>query len=154
MDITIFLIIGLLFITLLAGVYFLAVRSGKKLRAGIKDTYGPRLKLVSGCGVISGYNRVPGVLGLLDDRIIFRAMITGENGEILFQNIQGWLMENTASSRYQRARKYRSARVLALETTDGKTRLFVLSEKSAPKWEQHLSILGPATNPSQVADGR
>ena len=118
--------------------YILINRQGRKARGELERTFGPRIRLISGCGVISGLNRVPGVLALLDDRIVYRTLVTGATGEIPLDEIESFSIEDTRKSRHRRARKYRNASVLALAAPAGETPLFALKKSDAPKWQTLL----------------
>jgi hypothetical protein len=89
--------------------------------------------------VVTGYNRVPGVLVLLDDRLAYRAMVLGAEDEIPFDRIKNWTLESTRETSRRRARKYRRAQVLILDLTEGEAPLFVLSDQKAPVWAEQLA---------------
>jgi len=91
--------------------------------------------LVTGCGIISTYSRVPGVLALLRDRIVYKSAMSSERGEILLQSIVEPNVEDASSTVHRRARKYRNAKVLVIKTTKGELKLFAIAKSKAPDWE-------------------
>ena len=97
--------------------------------------YGTDIMLVTGCGIIGAYSRVPGVLALLHDRIVYKSVINKEIGEIFLQSIAEFRLEDTSHTIHRRARKYRNAKVLAIKTTKGELRLFAIAKSKAADWE-------------------
>jgi len=122
---------------LFIGLYQRVRRKGKQVAETLRLEYGSNLKLVTGCGVIIGYSRVPGVLALLKDRIVYRSLLAGKKGEIYLHNIVGFSCEDTSKTQYRRARKYRNACVLAIKT-DEEEILFAVEKETAPSWESSI----------------
>jgi hypothetical protein len=118
--------------------YWLIRSKGRKIVEKFEALYGESLLLVTGCGIITGLNRVPGVLALLHDRIIYESAIISKSGEILFQDIVRITMEDTRRTRHRRARKYRNAKVLEIITTEGTINLFAIPFSKAREWERAL----------------
>ncbi len=119
--------------------YWLIKSGGRRAEKELRKKYGSRLKTISSCGVISGYNRVPGLLACLDDRLVYKAQITGGAGEIPFEQIESYTLENTRHTKHRQARKYLGAEVLSLDLKHGQAPLFVLSIEKADEWRQMLS---------------
>ena len=118
--------------------YWLIRSKSRKIVKKFEALYGESLQLVTGCGIITGLNRVPGALALLHDRILYESAIISKSGEILFQDIVQITMEDTKRTRHRRARKYRNATVLEIITTEGTINLFAIPFSKARKWEKAL----------------
>ncbi len=132
----------IIFLALMFGLFFglyqRLKRSGKQVAEGLRQEHGSSLKLVSGCGIITGYNRVPGVLALLKDRIVYRSLVAGKGGEIFLHTIVDFACEETSKTRHRRARKYRNACLLAIRTDKGEEVLFAVEKETAPSWETSI----------------
>lgn len=130
------------FLALMLGIFFGLYQrvktKGRKVAEELRQEHGSNLKLVSGCGIITSHSRVPGVLALLNDRILYRTLLAGRSGEIYLHTIIGFTAEDTFRSQYRRARKYRNARVLALKTDKGEEKLFVVEKANATAWEKSM----------------
>ena len=111
---------------------------GKKVAEELRQRYGHSIKLLTGCGIVSGMNRTPGVLALVNDSIIYRSAVIAERGEIPLNSIKRFALESTNDTRHNRARKYRNAYVLTLTTSRGDLPLFVVSAGDRPRWEAEL----------------
>jgi hypothetical protein len=145
------LVILILVPLLVCGILYWLIKSGgRRTEKELRKKYGARLKTISGCGVISGYNRTPGLLACLDDRLVYKALITGQAGEIPFEDVAAYALENTRYTRHRRARKYLGAEVLSFDLKQGRVPLFVLSSEKAGEWRQMLSscLSDSAVNPS------
>ena len=118
--------------------YWLIRSKSKKIVEKFEALYGESLCLVTGCGIIIGLNRLPGVLALLHDRIIYESAIISKSGEIPFQDIVQITMEDTKRTKHRRARKYRDAKVLEIITTEGTINLFAIPFSKAREWEKAL----------------
>ena len=99
---------------------------------------GASLELLTGCGVIAGLNRVPGVLALADGVVEFEAMLTRGAAKLSLDDVALVALENTATSKYQRTRKYRGAVALVFVLKNGEERIFVVSKADAQRWHQAL----------------
>lgn len=110
----------------------------RKIVEQLRSQYGTDIKLVTGCGIISTYSRVPGVLALLRDRIVYKSSMSSERGEILLQSIVEYNLEEASSTIHRRARKYRNAKVFVIKTTNSELKLFALAKSKAPDWESAL----------------
>jgi hypothetical protein len=135
-----FWIISTLILTAaIANIFFLlhlVVRGrSRKIVEQLRAQYGTDIMLVTGCGIISTYSRVPGVLALLRDRIVYKSAMSSERGEILLQSIVEPNVEDASSTVHRRARKYRNAKVLVIKTTKGELKLFAIAKSKAPDWE-------------------
>ena len=135
-----FWIISTLILTAaIANIFFLlhlVVRGrSRKIVEQLRAQYGTDIMLVTGCGIISTYSRVPGVLALLRDRIVYKSAMSSERGEILLQSIVEPNVEDASSTDHRRARKYRNAKVLVIKTTKGELKLFAIAKSKAPDWE-------------------
>jgi hypothetical protein len=118
---------------------YLGVRGrSRKIVEQLRAQYGTDITLVTGCGIISTYSRVPGVLALLRDRIVYKSAITRERREILLQSIVEFTLEDASYTVYRRARKYRNAKVLVIKTTKDDLKLLALAKSKAPDWENAL----------------
>jgi hypothetical protein len=115
-------------------------RAGK-IAEKFKLEHGGQLLLLTGCGVITDLNRVPGVLGLLHDRIIYETTIISERGEIAFHEVDKITLEDTKTSRHRRARKYRNSTLLEIKASRRKTPLFAIGNDKAAIWESTLRDL-------------
>ena len=115
-------------------------RAGRRIEAEVRRTYGPNLRLLTGCGVVDHMNRVPGILGLLPDRLVYQAILTGARGKILLSEIKSMVLRPTGESPHRRVRKY--LRGVVLEVTDANDRLylFVVSRQDAPLWAEKLGL--------------
>jgi hypothetical protein len=137
---------GVVFVSLLGGLtlgLFLRMRrSTARIVAELRDAHGSDLKYVSGCGVVSGRNRVPGVLALFGDRLEYRPLIFLNAGEIPLQGIVEFHSEETRNTRYGRARKYWNARVFAFRNDAGEEKIFVVRKARAKEWEAALERAG------------
>ena len=124
----------------IAGIFlvlYLGIRGrSRKVIEQLRVQYGKDIVLATGCGIISTYSRVPGVLALLHDRIVYRSAISKEKGEIPLQSIAQFRLEGTSHTSHRRARKYRNAKVLIIKTTEGEQRLFAIAKSKAPDWEK------------------
>jgi len=142
----VWVLFGVVFVSLLGGLslgLFLRMRrSSARIVAELRDTHGSDLRHVSGCGVVSGMNRVPGVLALFRDRLEHRPLIFLDRGEIPLHRIAEFRSEETRNTRYGRARKYWNAQVLAFRTDEGEERIFVVRKAQAREWEAALARAG------------
>jgi len=136
---SIFYAVLILAIASLFVLFYLFIRSkGRKIVKKLRGLYRQDLVLVTGCGMITSLSREPGVLGLLRDRVIYESTITGKSGEIPFQDVVGIVLEDTRHTRHRRARKYRNAKVLEINTTKGEISLFAIPLSKASMWEKAL----------------
>ena len=138
-----FWIISTLILTAaIASIFFLLYLGmrgrSRKIVEQLRAQYGTDITLVTGCGIISTYSRVPGVLALLRDRIVYKSSMSSERGEILLQSIVEFKLEDASSTVHRRARKYRNAKVLVIKTTKDELKLFALAKSKAPDWENAL----------------
>lgn len=133
-------------LSLLAGValglYRWMRRNSERIVEDLRQAHGPDLLHVSGCGVVSGESRVPGVLALVGDRIVYRPVTFVEAGEIPLRRVVVFHSEDTRATRYGRARKYIGAHVLAFRTDTGEQRVFVIRKARARGWEEALGKAG------------
>ena len=121
-------------------VVLLIKSKGERVVRKFTSGYAHEFRIFSGCGIVWRYNRVPGVLGMLQDGFVYESIIGGRKGTIPFKTMQSWCIEDTRGSRHRRMRKYRKAKVLELVTDDA-VHVFVLSRQKAALWEQYLSEL-------------
>jgi len=112
------------------------------LAAGLQEKYGADLLRLSGGGIITSYNRVPGVLALTRDAFLYSAAITKDEGSIPLATVDKIVMQATRNSDYPRARKYRKAVVMALHLQDGDCKLFVISQEDYAHWRIALARKG------------
>ena len=119
-------------------VFLLIKLLGKRAVLKFKSEYARELRIFSGCGIVWNYNRVPGVLGMLQDGIVYESIIGGRRGTIPFNTIRSWCVEDTRGSRHRRTRKYRKAKVLEIITVNDAVHVFVLSRQKAALWEPYL----------------
>jgi len=124
------------------GLYLRMKRSGARIAEELRNANGSDLKLVTGCGVVAGANRVPGVLALLRDRVVVRPLAFLKEGEVPLHRVVRFHSEEARTSRYGRARKYRKAHVLALRTDTGEENVFVVKQGDARRWEEALAGAG------------
>ncbi len=114
-------------------------RTRKRARQAVerfRNRAGASLKLVTGCGLIRPPNRVPGVLALLDDRVLFEAVVAlDDRGEVPLAQVEAVTWEDAPDSRHRMARKYRGARILSLVTSTGDEHVFAIAADTAPAWE-------------------
>ncbi len=127
---------------LFVGLYQRMKRNSNRIVEEMKQAHGSDLKYVSGCGVVSGYNRVPGVLALLRDRIVYRPLTFLKGGEIPLHQVVAFHSEDTRTTRYGRARKYLRAHVLAFRTDPGEENVFVVKKAYVKGWEEALGKAG------------
>ena len=127
---------------LLFGLFQRMRRKSRLIVEELRTAHGRDLLFASGCGILSGLSRVPGILALVRDRIVYRPLTFMKDGEIFLHNIVGFTSEDTAETRYSRARKYRRAQVLAFQTDLGEERLFVVQKDQAQAWEESLKKVG------------
>lgn len=120
--------------------YRVVKRRAQRLADNVRQQYGDTVKLVCGCGIVNPPNRVPGVIALTGDRIVYRSTIAAgsEDGEALLAELRAVEWEDSNRSRHRMARKYRNARALGITTGDDVTKVFVLSRQHAPAWEREL----------------
>ena len=85
--------------------------------------------------VISRYRRLPGLLGLSDDRLAFEGLF-GEAAEIATSRIQKIVTGRRLSS----GRTLFRLQVLQVTTSTGEQLEFVLSPASASAWRSHLGL--------------
>jgi len=111
---------------------------GIKVAEELRQRYGHSIKLLTGCGIVSGMNRTPGVLALVNDTIIYRSTIIAARGEIPLQTVRRYTLESTAETRHKRARKYRGAYVLCITSARPDLPLFVVSAEDKETWEEEL----------------
>jgi len=105
-----------------------------------RERFGDNIKIISGCGVVSRYNRVPGVLALVDERIFYEAAITGDSGNFRLQDIEKTVLEPAWKSHSRRVRKYRNAYALAFQLAGGDPALFVIAAKDRKAWQEALQL--------------
>ena len=107
----------------------------------LREQHGDAVRLVTGCGIVDPPNRVPGVLALLDDRLVYRSLIglAGGEGEIPLGDMQEITWEDSWQSRHHMARKCRKSRVLGITTTGGETKIFAIQRDKAADWEAALT---------------
>ena len=118
---------------------YLFIRSkGRGIVRKFRGLCGEDLVLVTGCGIITSLSREPGVLGLLRDRVIYESTITGKSDEIPFGDVVGIVLQNTRHTKHRRARKYRNAKVLEINTMKGEASLFAIPLSKASAWEEAL----------------
>lgn len=103
--------------------------------------HGDRFVVVTGCGMVDPPNRVPGVLGLLEDRLLYGSLIlpAGGEGELPLSEITEITWERSWTSKHFMARKYLGAKIIGVTTRDGKQKVFAIKKKDAPRWEEALS---------------
>lgn len=111
---------------------------GKKVAEELRQRYGNGVKLLTGCGIVSGMNRTQGVLALVHDSIIYRSTVIVQRGEIPLTSIKRFALESTAETSHKRTRKYRGAYVLTLTSSRPDLPLFVVSAKDKIRWEDEL----------------
>ena len=137
---------GVVFFSMMAGLSFgLYQRMKRKSRQIIEELqqgHGQDLRFVSGCGIVSGYNRVPGILALLQGRILYRPLTFKRGGEIPLHSVIGLVSEDTQKTAYRRARKYRNAHVLVFRTDRGEEKIFVVQKDLTKAWEESLKNEG------------
>ena len=114
---------------------------GKRVAEELRQRYGHGVKLLTGCGIVSGMNRTPGVLALVNDSIIYRSTVIAERGEIPLDSVKRFTLESTNDTRHKRARKYRGAYVLVLTSSGRDLPLFVVSAADRPPWQAELAGL-------------
>ena len=113
--------------------------NAREIKARIAREHGADVRLISGCGMVDPPSRVPGVLALVGDRLIYESTtgLAGGKGEIPLAGA-GIRWENPRASSHRMARKYRKARVLEVTPRSGGVKIFVLAEAAAGAWEQAL----------------
>jgi len=124
------------------GLYQRMKTASRNIVEALQSTHGSDLAFVSGCGVLSGTNRVPGVLALLRDRIVVRPLAFLPEGELFLHNVVEFRSEDTRTTRVRRARKYRNAQALVFRTDRGEERVFVVEKAHARPWEEALATKG------------
>ena len=107
----------------------------------VRQEHGGAIRLLTGCGLVYDLNRVPGLLVLLPDRLLYRATLTAKAGEIPLQEIAAVIFEETGASRHRRVRKYRGAEVLEVTGPAEPVPLFVLRPVDASSWREALTPL-------------
>jgi len=142
----VWILLAVAFVSLMGGLFFglyQRMKSGsRKAVEELQAAHGSDLKFVSGCGVLSGYNRVPGVLALLRDRIVYRPLAFLKGGELFLHNIVEFRSEDTRTTRVRRAKKYFNAQVLVFRTDQGAEKVFVVQKDHAQAWEEALGKAG------------
>jgi hypothetical protein len=136
LQLSILIVCGVAFI--LGTVFGTLAFVGRRRAERFKAQYGPRIRHATGCGLVSGANRVPGVLALLDNCIAWVAVITDQKGEIPLAGIENFVLEEARVSRFKRARKYRKACALSLVSPGHNAPVFVVSEDDAEPWRRKL----------------
>ncbi len=140
----IFLVV--VFVSLMGGLFlgmYQRMKSGsRKIVEELQAAHGSDLMFVSGCGILSGYNRVPGVLGLLRDRMVYRPLAFLKGGELFLHNVVEFRSEDSRTTRVHRAKKYRNAQVLVFRTDQGEEKVFVVQKIHARAWEEALGKAG------------
>ncbi|MEW5734451.1 MAG: hypothetical protein AB1921_06330 [Thermodesulfobacteriota bacterium] len=116
-------------------------KKGRVLEAEMRRELGGALVLISGCGIISGYSRVPGVLALSRTHLVHRSLVMDCRGKTPLSGIRGFTLESSRSTGHARARKYRRAVVLEVEAPGSALPLFVLPEARAEAWNEALNRL-------------
>jgi hypothetical protein len=96
----------------------------------------PQYRLLTRAELVSGrYRRVPGVLGLLDDRILFEGLF-GEVHELATSRIS----KIETGRRLANGRVLLRLEVLRLTVSAGETLEFVLTRPSSAAWRSHLGL--------------
>ena len=148
-------IIAAVVLAFVAGMFCVRARivaKGRRAKERITEKFGERLRLISGCGIVDPPNRVPGVLALTDDMLVYESLISlaGGEGEIPLDSIQGIRWEEPLTSRHHMARKYRKAKVLEVTLGEEQVKVFILVEREARPWQEALQALPetPETPPA------
>lgn len=129
-------------LTLLLGWYSRMKRRSRVIRTELRRQYGGDVRLIAGCGIVDFSNRIPGVLALTSDRLVYRGVlkIVSTGGEIPLSSISELHFEAPSATRYSYARKYRRAIILGVHVSGRqKPYVFMLAEKDAPAWEVVLT---------------
>lgn len=113
-------------------------KKGRALADEVRKDLGGTAVLLSGCGVIEGYNRVPGVLALSPIHLVHRSVIMGYRGETPLSAVRGYTLKDTRETEHARARKYRRAVVLTVDAPGRPLPLFVLAAAEAEAWRGAL----------------
>jgi len=124
----------------LFGIFHLLKVRSRKLMDRLVFEFGSHVRLAGHCGILSGMNRVPGVLILLPEKLVYRSALGGLDGEILLFRLTGFTIQSTKTCANRRVRKYRNASVLQLSCS-APCPTFVLSSSDAPVWQEHLRNL-------------
>lgn len=111
---------------------------GKRVEAEIRHEYGDRIRLINGCGVIRGLNRVPGIVALLDDRVIYRAVMLDYSADIPLDQITRFWVQEAATCPRPRAHKHRRAAAMLIQPSTGEEHLLVVAQQHAETWETAL----------------
>jgi hypothetical protein len=111
-------------------------RSQDRLARRLLAEEGGRTKLLTRAErVIGKYRRVPGVLGLTGDALIFESLF-GESAVLPTVRIQ----KIVTGSRLSSGRRLLRLEVLRLVSTGGDELEFVVSRSSASAWRSHLGL--------------
>ncbi len=115
-------------------------KAGESAKEEMARRFGDDVQVLTGCGIVSPPSRVPGVLVLLKDRIVYRSLsaLAGGEGEIPLAGIGRITWERSWASRHHMARKYRNAKIIGVTTMAGEEKVFAISNRDAEKWEEAL----------------
>ncbi len=124
----------------LFGVFHLLKVRSRNLMDRVVFEFGNHIRLAGHCGILTGRTRVPGVLILLPEKLVYRSVLGRFDGEILLFRLTGFTVQSARTSANRRVRKYRNASVLQLSCS-APCPTFVLSSSDAPIWQEHLRKL-------------
>ncbi len=132
-----------LVLVVLGGVFRWIQIRGRRVLEEMRAEYGDQLRLISGCGLVMGANRVPGVLALLPERIVYRSAVGRFNGEIMAFLITGFTLTPIQACKDRQVRKYRKYRnSMVLHVACGSPcPTFILSREEGARWHSALKIL-------------
>ena len=118
-------------------------RSIGALRA-FQNKYGDRLLLAAGCGIVTRSSRIPGIVALTRDTLVYQGAydITGGQGEYQLDSIERVDFEPVSVTGRKRASKYGKGEVMAVIPAQGDEFVFVLSSEDGISWRAVLQGLG------------
>jgi len=133
-----------LIIVILVVFYLRRLRErGKRIREDLFAMCGGEPRLLSKCTAIHKASRVPGIVALCHDRVIYRSLILDISGEIPLDRIERVEVKRSLQDRYSYKKVMAGARVLEIYFSEGSggsenVQRFFLKTSEIAAWEQVL----------------
>jgi hypothetical protein len=118
--------------------YRKATVTTKNIMNALKEQYGNDLLLVTGCSIVRQRKRIPGFLALTREHVIYRSILKKQKGEIPLRDIIEYEVEDITHTQPRQARKYRTAKILRIDTGDNDSKRFAVAESKAVLWARAL----------------
>lgn len=110
----------------------------KEINQELELYYKDQIRKLSKVGVISGASKVPGIIALVSDKIIYRSYLLNFSGEIYLSQIEKVDLKKYLSTKYNYKEWTPGKKVLEIYHNQGVSKFFI-SVKEADEWFQVLN---------------